>query len=162
MAALDQFHGPVPLITVENGLEAMDWYGRAFGAEKLNVMATKDRHIAHALMKAYNCFFMFNDNNSWNLRPPKDHNGTTCCLIFYVPDCHAAIDRAVAAGAVIVQPPEDYFWGERSARVRDPWGHHWAFSQRLKRPTPEELEEGWERYEAKLAAQRADGSEATA
>ncbi len=51
-----------------------------------------------------------------------------------VEDCDAAVARAVAAGATLVQPPTDMRWGERYGRIRDPFGHSWSFAQSLARP----------------------------
>lgn len=45
-----------------------------------------------------------------------------------VEDCDTVWARAVAAGAEVVCPPQDMFWGDRYARIRDPFGHEWSFS----------------------------------
>ena len=44
----------------------------------------------------------------------------------------AAIARAAAAGAEVVMKPEGAFWGARYGRVRDPFGHVWAFNAPLE------------------------------
>lgn len=63
--------------------------------------------------------------------PPIALGGTTVALHLEVPDCDAAVKRAIDAGATMVMPPWDAFWGMRYARVRDPFGHCWAFAHPL-------------------------------
>ena len=46
-------------------------------------------------------------------------------LHIYVEDVDAVYERALQAGATSLQPPQDQFYGERSAAVRDVNGNHW-------------------------------------
>ena len=62
-----------------------------------------------------------------------------------VDDCDAVIRRAQKAGATIVRPPSDAFYGERSGRIRDPFGHEWLIGHHIEDVTPEEMQK---RYEA--------------
>jgi len=63
----------------------------------------------------------------------------TCVMALYWEDVDAAWTRAVAAGAEVLYPLEDRFYGERGGRLRDPFGHQWMMSQHIEDVSPEEL-----------------------
>jgi uncharacterized glyoxalase superfamily protein PhnB len=65
--------------------------------------------------------------------------GTPVSFFVYGPNVDAAWKRAVDAGAKVVMPLADQFWGDRSGSIQDPFGHQWWLSQRIKEMTPEEL-----------------------
>jgi PhnB protein len=52
--------------------------------------------------------------------------GTPVTIHRYVPDCDAAVEQAVAAGAKVLMPPMDMLWGDRYATITDPYGHNWS------------------------------------
>ena len=58
----------------------------------------------------------------------------------YVENCDAAIQRAVNAGATVLMPPMDMFWGDRYGAVTDPFGHKWSFATHVKDLTPEQMQ----------------------
>jgi uncharacterized glyoxalase superfamily protein PhnB len=60
----------------------------------------------------------------------------------YVDDCDAAVRRAEKAGATVVMPPMDMFWGDRYGMVTDPFGHSWSFGTHQRDLTPAEIEKG--------------------
>jgi uncharacterized glyoxalase superfamily protein PhnB len=60
----------------------------------------------------------------------------------YVKDCDAAMQRAVDAGATVVMPAQDMFWGDRYGLVTDPFGHSWSLATHISDPTPEEMTAG--------------------
>jgi uncharacterized glyoxalase superfamily protein PhnB len=66
-----------------------------------------------------------------DIHSPLDIGHTSVMLIVYVDDVDAHHDRAVAAGARIVMPLEDMFWGDRRYEAVDPEGHRWHFGERL-------------------------------
>ena len=59
----------------------------------------------------------------------------------YVTDVDAAFGRAVEAGAKVVMPLADMFWGDRYGRLVDPFGHHWSIAEHLEDLTPEQMKE---------------------
>ena len=67
-----------------------------------------------------------------NRKSPKNAGATTGGVMLYVKDVDAVFNRAVAAGAKPVMPPEDMFWGDRFAQVEDPYGHVWAVGTHIK------------------------------
>ena len=74
--------------------------------------------------------------------------GVSIDLHLHVDDADAAIQRARDAGAVLVRPASDAFYGERSGRVRDPFGHEWSIGHSIEDVTPEEMQR---RYTAMFA-----------
>ena len=58
----------------------------------------------------------------------------------YVDDCDGMVARMKSHGGQILAEPEDMFWGERFARVRDPFGHEWGITTRLRDMTPAEIQ----------------------
>jgi PhnB protein len=65
----------------------------------------------------------------------------------HVDDADEVMRRAVAAGATVVRPATDEFYGERSGRVRDPFGHEWLIGHHIEDVSPEEMQR---RYDALL------------
>jgi PhnB protein len=77
-------------------------------------------------------------------RSPKALGATPVTLHRYVRDCDAAIERARKAGATVVMPAADMFWGDRYGVVNDPFGHSWAFATHTRDLTTDEMMKGAE------------------
>jgi PhnB protein len=71
-------------------------------------------------------------------RAPAPDGTTPVAIYLYVPDVDHIVERAVAAGARVLSPPEDQFWGDRTAWVLDPAGHVWTLATRIEETTEEE------------------------
>jgi uncharacterized glyoxalase superfamily protein PhnB len=76
-------------------------------------------------------------------RSPRSLGGTSVNLGLMSADARADIDRAVAAGAEVLRPLADQFYGHRAGRVRDPFGHEWIISQEIEKLSPEEMQRRW-------------------
>jgi PhnB protein len=70
-------------------------------------------------------------------------------MMLYVPDCDAAVKRAVAAGATVLRQPADQFYGDRTAMVADPFGHGWYLQTRIEEVSPQEMQK---RYSKAMGA----------
>jgi len=79
---------------------------------------------------------------------PETLGGTPVTIHLHVDDADALIHRAVEAGAEILFPPKDQFYGERSGTVRDPFGYRWNIGHQIEEVTPEEMQR---RYTEMLA-----------
>ena len=133
----------IPHLVCEPCSEAIEFYKRAFGAEEVHrVPAPDGRRIMHAAIRIGRSFVFLVDEFpefcGGNKSSPKALNGTPVTLHHYVEDCDAAIKRAADAGATVVMPARDMFWGDRYGLVSDPYGHKWAFATHLKDLTPTE------------------------
>jgi PhnB protein len=82
-------------------------------------------------------------------RPPKELGGTTVSVFLYVEDVDAVVKQATDAGATVVMPLEDMFWGDRFGSVLDPFGHLWSLATHVEDLTEEEIAE---RGQAAMAA----------
>jgi uncharacterized glyoxalase superfamily protein PhnB len=140
--------GPAVGFAVDDCHEAMVWYKKAFNATKKWALRHNGKTIAHVGMQAYGASFMFwNNNPDWKSFSPKHHGGiTTVQMTFYVHDVDKAFKSATDAGARSLMPPADCFWGERFAKVSDPWGHHWSFAKKTKELTEAQVQKGWDDF----------------
>ena len=125
-------------LTVKGGLDAIELYRRAFGAELYtHKMADDGKRVVHAALGVFGSMIMLSDEfpeYASEVKAPSSLGGTTITLHvgFDKPaEVDAAIHKASAAGCEVTEPAEDAFWGMRYGRVRDPFGHAWAFGAPL-------------------------------
>jgi len=134
------YHTLTPSVVVDNADKAMQFYTEAFGAKE-NYRLPMGEKIAHAEMEIAGSRFMLSDEfPEWGALSPNSRGGATGGMMVYVPDVDASIDRAVKAGAKVLQPPEDQFWGDRMGTVQDPFGHKWMFGTHKEDVPPQEME----------------------
>jgi PhnB protein len=135
----------IPHLVCDNCAEAIEFYKKAFGAEEISRAASVDgRKIMHAAIRIGKSFVFLNDDFpefcGGKSQSPKGLKGTPVTLHQYVADCDAAIKRAADAGATVMMPAGDMFWGDRYGVVVDPFGHKWAFATHIKDTTPAEMQ----------------------
>ncbi len=70
---------------------------------------------------------------------PKTVGGTPVTISVYVEDVDAVSQRAQQAGATVLQPPTDQFYGDRSAQFEDPFGHRWNVATHVEDVPPDEM-----------------------
>jgi PhnB protein len=135
------YHTITPALSLDDAAGAIEFYKRALGAEERYRMPTPDGKIAHAELQIGDSIVMLSDMFEQSMgKTPKDAGGTTVSLFLYVEDCDEWFRRAVDAGATATMEPEDQFWGDRFARVTDPYGHDWSFATHKEDLTPDEME----------------------
>jgi PhnB protein len=76
-------------------------------------------------------------------RAPGSDGSSPVVIFVYVPDVDQVLERAVAAGATILVPAQDQFWGDRTARIVDPSGHVWTVASRIEKTTEHQRAERW-------------------
>jgi len=128
-------------LIVDDSVEAMEFYQKAFGAEAGIRMPSPDgKRTMHMEMRIGDSTIMMTDANpQWNARSPKQLGGSPVSLHLYVKDSDALFNRAVAAGCQVEMPIMDAFWGDRFGKVRDPFGHDWSIATHKEDLTPEEI-----------------------
>jgi PhnB protein len=136
-------------IRLRNATEAIDFYKKAFGAtEKFRLVEPGSGRIGHAELDFDGTTLMLSDEYpEYGIQGPASLGGTTLTIHLHVDDADAVIARAVAAGATVVRPAEDQFYGERSGVVRDPFGHEWNVGHSLEKLSPDEMQR---RYDAMM------------
>jgi uncharacterized glyoxalase superfamily protein PhnB len=135
------FHSLTAHLIVPDIAKAMDWYAKALGAEEtVRITAPGGGFIMHAEMRFGDSPVMIaQENPEWGGKSPSTLGGTPVVLHLYVKDVDAVFKQAVAAGAQEKMAPADQFWGDRYAKVADPFGHEWSIATHIADPTPEEM-----------------------
>ena len=135
----------IPYLVISNAAKAIDFYKKAFGAEELFRMAAPDgARLLHATIRIGDASVMMSDEfpEYGGNRGPDIVGGTTVSIHLNVPDVDKAFARAVEAGANVIMPLADMFWGDRYGKVRDPFGHEWSIATHKRDVSPEDMQKG--------------------
>ena len=126
-------------ICVKGGIDAIAFYEKAFGAVcTMKHMADDGKRVMHANLEMFGGEVMMHDEFpefGSDVQPPSSLGGASMTININRPapsDVDAIVTRAAVVGAVVTLEPQDVFWGSRYAKLRDPFGHVWAFNAPLK------------------------------
>ena len=145
------YHTVTPNIVVREAPKAIDFYKKALGAEEIMRLPGPDGKIMHAELRIGDSVVMLMEEKpEMGSKSPKAYGGSPVSFYVYVDKVDAAWKRAVDAGATPVMPLADMFWGDRTGRLEDPFGHSWSLAQHVKDLTPEEIEKGQEAFFAQM------------
>ncbi len=138
--------GLTPHIAVSNAAAAIDFYKAAFGAqEETRHQAPNSDKIMHASLKINGGTLMLSDDFSETMggkcQTPEALGGSPVTFHLHVTDADAVWGRALTAGAEVVMPLADQFWGDRYGQLKDPFGHKWSIGQPIVKKTDAEIEE---------------------
>jgi PhnB protein len=132
-----------PRLVVRNGAAAIEFYGKAFGAEELGERFTgPGGEVIHAEVRIGDSVVMISEESDEDApaKSPESLGGVVSAIMaLYWEDVDAAWDRAVTAGAEIIFPLADQFYGERGGRLRDPFGQQWMMSQHIEDVSHDEM-----------------------
>jgi PhnB protein len=135
-------------LCVQGGLEAVEWYGRAFGAvEQFRQMADDGKRLLHATLSVFGAQIMLSDHfpeQSDDVAPPPVAGGASVTIHVNLrtpQEVDARMAKAAEEGAAITMPASDTFWGMRYGRLKDPFGHIWGFGAPLPTKTAGRLVE---------------------
>src|SRR5260370_623314 len=137
----DGFHSVTPQITVRGADRALEFYKAAFGAvEVARFSGPGGQGIMHAEIRIGDSTIIVGDElPMMGSRSPQSLGGVTGTIYLYVDDVDAVYARAIAAGATAKLPVRDMFWGDRTGRVIDPFGHEWAIATHKEEVSIEEM-----------------------
>ncbi len=139
----------IPYLHVKGGARAIDFYRQAFGAEETLRLEEPGGRIGHAEIQIGGARIMLADEYpEHGILGPQSLGGTSVGLHLTVPDVDAVAERAVAAGAKLTRPLQDQFYGERTCKLEDPFGHVWHVVTHKEDVSREEMQR---RYEAMMA-----------
>ena len=125
-----------PMLSVRRGVQAIEFYKAAFGAEELFRIENESKEVVAQLSVGGAEFWLADESPEHHNFSPESVGGGTVRLILIVSDPDGAFTRAVAAGATVVSAvAEQHGW--RVGRVVDPFGHHWEIGTRIKRTVRE-------------------------
>ena len=137
------YHSITPSLIVSDTKKAIAFYQKAFGAKELHVAPGPGGKIMHAEIKIGDSIVMVNDAfpEMGGANAPASDANLPATLHLFVENVDATWERAVGAGAVVVAPLTDMFWGDRYGRVRDPFGHTWSLATRNENLTQEQMQQ---------------------
>jgi uncharacterized glyoxalase superfamily protein PhnB len=130
-AVPDGYHTVTPFLSVNGASDAIAFYKKAFGAEERNRAPGPDGKIMHAEIKIGDSVVMVADAM---MGPP-----TTAAIHLYVDDVDALWTRATGAGASVMMPLADQFWGDRYGVLTDQWGNRWSLASHKEDLSPDEM-----------------------
>lgn len=135
------YHSITPYLIVTGAAGAIEFYKHAFGAKELMRMPHRDGRIGHAELQMGDSKIMLADEFPENgIRSPMSLGGTPVHILLYVDDVDAVTARALAAGAKMLRPVKDQFYGDRTGTLSDPFGHQWTIATHKEDVSPEEMQ----------------------
>jgi uncharacterized glyoxalase superfamily protein PhnB len=151
---LDDFHTITPHLTVRGVAEAIDFYCRAFGAAELyRNLAPDGKAVMHAeLMLGDSRFFLHDEFPEHGEVSPLGGQTTGVKLHLYVEDIDLMFQAAVDAGATVIMPVQDCFWGDRYGILVDPFGHRWSIATRIEDLSPPQIQRRGNEFNAQHPA----------
>jgi PhnB protein len=138
------YNSITPYLIIKGAAQAIEYYKNVFGATQTVRMDTPDGKVGHAELKIGNSHFMLADEN------PKMGEGhasaatigaSPVSLYVYLPNVDQVVQKAVAAGAKMLKPVEDQFYGDRTGFIQDPFGHLWGVATHIEDVSPKDMEE---------------------
>ncbi|HVL99081.1 MAG TPA: VOC family protein [Egibacteraceae bacterium] len=130
----------IPALIVAGAADAIDFYVAVLGATERMRMAGPDGTVAHAELVIGDSVIMLGDEQPGTDMPsPRTVGGSPVSLHVYVEDVDAVFDRAVQAGARVLEAVADQFYGDRSGRFEDPFGHRWGVASHVEDVSEEEM-----------------------
>ena len=147
--SIPAIHEVFPYLRVRGAADAIGFYRRVFGAtEKFRLVEPSGR-IGHCELQLGPTVLMLSEEYpEYGLSAPDVSLGNGALIHLHVDDCDALAARMVEAGAALTMPPADQFYGERSCRVRDPYGHDWLLGHSIEDVSVAEMQR---RYTALFA-----------
>ena len=132
----------VPYLHVDGASAAIDFYTEVLGAtERMRMPGDSPDKIGHAELEIGDAVIMLADEApDMDIRGPKTVGGTPVSICVYVEDVDAVVERATAAGARMLRPVEDQFYGDRTGDFEDPFGHHWNIMTHVEDVDPDEMQ----------------------
>jgi PhnB protein len=148
------YHTVTPYLVQRDAKRALEFYRKAFGAETKTSMPSPDGRVMHAEVKIGDSMIFLSDEfpeMSSETKSPQSAGCVTSTIFLYVPDVDAVFKKAVEAGARVIMPVSDMFWGDRFGKVADPFGHHWGIATHKEDLAPQEIHKRQAEWEKKMA-----------
>ena len=135
-------HEFIPYLSVSDANKAVAFYAEIFDVSPWVLLKMPDDRVMHCEFRVGDARFFVSDElpEHGGTPSPKSLGSTSVAIHLYVTDCDQIVEKMKFGGAEVLAEPEDLFWGERFARVRDPFGHEWGVATVLKEMTPEEIQ----------------------
>jgi Uncharacterized protein conserved in bacteria len=139
-AVPEGYHTAIPYLIMDDATAAIEFYKLAFGATEVTRYDAPGGKIGHAEIRVGDSIIMLADEHpDMGYRSPHAVGGTTVSIMLYIDDVDAVFARAIAAGAKVMRPVQDQFYGDRSGTLEDPFGHMWALATHIEDLSHEEI-----------------------
>jgi len=136
----DGYPQVIPYLSVDGAGAAIEFYSAVFGATERVRMPMPDGRVGHAELQIGDSVVMLADESpEMDVRGPKSVGGTPVTLSVYVEDVDDVFDKAIGAGASVLRPVDNQFYGDRSGQFEDPFGHRWSVATHVEDVTPDEM-----------------------
>jgi PhnB protein len=137
----DGYHAITVYLIIDGASDAIDFYAKVFGTKERMRMPAPDGKIGHAELDLGDSVIMLADEfPDMGIKSPTTLGGSPAFLHIYVDDVDTVFNGAVAAGAKMLQPLEDKFYGDRAGMLEDPYGHIWSVATHIEDVPEEEME----------------------
>jgi PhnB protein len=134
------YEGATPYLCINGAAKAIDFYKEAFGATESMRFGDPSGKIGHAEIRIGKAIIMIADEfPEMGFRSPQTLGGSPVTIHLYVEDVDKVVGQAEAAGAKVVKPVEDQFYGDRAGKLEDPFGHAWYIATHKEDISPEEM-----------------------
>src|SRR6059036_709042 len=134
----------MPMLVCRDAAAEIDFCKTTFGAVELGRRPGPDGAVAHALLTIGAAMVIIEAEwPSLASCAPQPDGSSPVVIYVYVEDVDKVIERAVAAGAKVLLPVKNQFWGDRTGRIVDPSGHVWTISTRVEETSSEERQQRW-------------------
>jgi PhnB protein len=132
-----------PHLIVDDAVAAIDFYIKAFNAVEVGRIPRPDGKLIYAAVEVNGHPVMLNDDFpemfGGKSMTPKALGGTPVTIHLTVSDAEEWFERAVEAGATVIAPVDEQFWGDRYGVVEDPFGHRWSIGQPVREVSYDEI-----------------------
>jgi PhnB protein len=146
----DGYGAVTPMLVARDAARAMEFYKAVFGAKERMRMMGPEGKIVHAELTIGDSVLMVADEfPEWGNCGPKSAGDSPVRIALYVEDVDEVVKRAVAAGAKVLIPVADQFYGDRSGRLADPFGHVWIVSTHKEDVSPSEMQKRMDAFSRK-------------
>lgn len=131
-------------LVVKGAANAIGFYQRAFDAvERYRLTNPANGEVSHVEILVNDSLVMLSEETSTSNKSPLTLGACPMKLCMLVGDADAAIERAVEAGAELIMPAGDQFYGYRCGAVRDPYGYEWMIQHLIEEVSPDEMQRRW-------------------
>ena len=134
------YEGATPYLIIKDAARALEFYKKAFGAVEIMRIPSPGGKVGHAEIKIGAAIIMLADEfPDMNCKSPQSFGGTPVSIMVYVQDVDEFVKQAVSAGAKVLRPVENKFYGDRAGSLEDPFGHQWHFATHVEDVPPDEM-----------------------
>ena len=134
------YHRVTPYLILNNASDAIAFYKTALGASEVMRLDDPSGKVHHAEIKIGDSRVMLADEHpDVQALSPKTIGGSPVSMHLYVEDVDASVERAVAAGAKLIRPVADQFYGDRVGGIEDPFGYRWFIATHKEDLTMDEI-----------------------